>query len=128
MGNRLLAALAWIALLALPGFASGQGCSGAASNDVCEQTTPSARINNIPDKTALPPASQKVASTVREAVDGVLAYVPNAELRGLEALSTGVARVNVAGEIHVYVILTEFRPEHVARLEAMGLRVEQTLR
>src|SRR5437879_1928063 len=114
-------------MLLFPVFAWGQRCSGATPNDVCEQATPSAGITGVPDKTALPPASRKIASAVREAVDGVRAYSPSAESRGLEALSTGVARVNVAGEIHVYVILTEFRTEYVAQLEAMDLRVEQTL-
>ncbi|PYN98559.1 MAG: hypothetical protein DMD91_14845 [Candidatus Rokuibacteriota bacterium] len=117
MGNVLLAILLWAATLSLPVFAWGQDCSGATPNDVCA----------IPDKTALPPASHKIASAVREAVDGVLAYVPSAKSRGLEALSTAVTRINVAGEIHVYVILTDFRPEYVAQLETMGLRVEQTL-
>ena len=36
-------------------------------------------------------------------------------------------RVNDAGEIQVYVVLTEWRPEHVAELEALGLRVEATV-
>ena len=44
-----------------------------------------------------------------------------------EPRSTDRVRVNAAGEIHVYVILTEFRPEHVVRLEALGMRVELTL-
>jgi hypothetical protein len=41
-------------------------------------------------------------------------------------LSTPLVRVNQAGEIQVYVILAEFRPEFVRQLEALGLRVELT--
>ena len=46
---------------------------------------------------------------------------------GLKTLSTKLVRVNDAGEIQVYVVLTEWRPEHVAELEALGLRVEATV-
>ena len=46
---------------------------------------------------------------------------------GLKTLSTKLVRANEAGEIHVYVVLTEWRPEHVAELEALGLRVEATV-
>ena len=46
---------------------------------------------------------------------------------GLKKLSTKLVRVNDAGEIHVYVVLTEWSPEHVAALEALGLRVEATV-
>jgi subtilisin family serine protease len=46
---------------------------------------------------------------------------------GLKKLSTRLVRVNDAGEIHVYVVLTEWRAEHVAELEALGLRVEATV-
>jgi subtilisin family serine protease len=41
--------------------------------------------------------------------------------------STNLVRVNPAGEIQVYVELIEFRPEHVARLESEGLRVQVSL-
>jgi subtilisin family serine protease len=46
---------------------------------------------------------------------------------GLKKLSTKLVRVNDAGEIHVYVVLTEWSPAHVAELEALGLRVEATV-
>ena len=46
---------------------------------------------------------------------------------GLRKLSTKLVRVNDAGEIQVYVILTEWSSEHVAELESRGLRIESTL-
>ena len=49
------------------------------------------------------------------------------DARGLKKLSTKLVRVNDAGEIQVYVVLTEWRPEHVAELEALGLRVDATV-
>lgn len=44
-----------------------------------------------------------------------------------DAPATPGVRVNANGEIHVYVLLTDFRAEYVARLEALGLRVEIAL-
>ena len=46
---------------------------------------------------------------------------------GLARLSTTLLRVNDVGEIQVYVVLTEWSPEHVVALEALGLRVEATV-
>jgi len=51
----------------------------------------------------------------------------NATSAELRAASTDLVRVNDAGEIQVYVVLAEFKPEYVAQLGAGGLHVELTL-
>src|SRR5206468_3055262 len=83
---------------------------------------------SIPDKMIIPLTSRKISSAVREAADAIRAHLPSvASPVDPVSLSTELVRINVAGEIHVYVVLTEFRLEYVAQLEAMGLRVELTL-
>ena len=80
--------------------------------------------------TAAPEAreAQKVARPIRDAVVAVLARVRGgAAPADLRAVSTELVHVNDAGEIQVYVILIEFRPEYVAQLVTTGLRVELTL-
>src|SRR5262249_47938536 len=42
-------------------------------------------------------------------------------------MSSRVVRVDDAGQVQVYLLLDEYRPEHVAALEGLGLRVEITL-
>lgn len=43
------------------------------------------------------------------------------------APETPLVRTSAIGEVHVYVILATFRPDCVARLQSLGLRVEVTL-
>ncbi len=74
------------------------------------------------------PEEQKVARPIRDAVAAVLARLRGgAAPADLRAISTELVHVNDAGEIQVYVILIEFRPEYVAQLVTTGLRVELTL-
>ena len=71
---------------------------------------------------------QKVAQPIRQAVAAIRARVLSGVApTDLRAISTDLVHVNNAGEIQVYVILTEVQPAYVARLEAMGLRIELTL-
>ena len=74
------------------------------------------------------PEKQKVAPPIRDAVAAVLARLRGgAAPADLRAVSTDLVHVNDVGEIQVYVILVEFRLEHVAKLAATGLKVELTL-
>ena len=132
-----LLALAIALLLAGPVY--GGDCAGTAPNDLCEAgrpaltasgLTPSGTISDGSGTTGRPKPSR--SRKVRSAISAVASAV---EVRrstestpaGLKTLSTKLVRVNEAGEIHVYVVLTEWRPEHVAELEALGLRVEATV-
>jgi hypothetical protein len=73
-------------------------------------------------------AAQKVAQPIQDAVAAIRARRLSATEAGpLSSLSTDLVRINDAGEIQVYVILTEPRPMYVTQLEAVGLRVELTL-
>ena len=74
------------------------------------------------------PEEQKVARPIRDAVAAVLARLRRgAAPADLRAVSTELVHVNDSGEIQVYVILIEFRPEYVAQLVTTGLKVELTL-
>jgi Subtilase family/FG-GAP-like repeat len=115
----LLSAMIW------PAFAGAQPCSGRPGD-----TCPRGGLTMDAGRTQAGQSadSQKVAPALREAA----AAVQDRMLNGKDgsppdAVSTDIVRVNPAGEIHVYVILTEFRPEHVAALAALGLGVELTL-
>ncbi len=70
---------------------------------------------------------QKVAEPVREAVAAINALRQTSPVANFRALSTELVHVNDAGHIQIYVILTEFLPEHVSQLSALGLEVEVTL-
>ena len=115
----LLSAMIW------PAFAVAQPCSGRPG-DTCPR-------GGLTMGAGRPQAgqsadSEKVAPALREAA----AAVQDPMLNGTDgsqpdAVSTDIVRANPAGEVQVYVILTEFRPEHVAALEALGLSVELTL-
>ena len=121
-----VAVAVWVVLLGLATLASAQTCSGVTPNDVCERRTP----GTSPGKgyePALPPSAEKVATAVLDAVDGIVAYVTRGQAISPVLLSTPAVQVNATGEIHVYVILSQFKTEHVAQLEALGLRVELTL-
>ena len=72
-------------------------------------------------------ASEKVAAPVRDAVFAIQSRRRAGGAGALVSLSTDQVRVNDAGEVQVYVILRQFRPDLVAALEATGLRVELTL-
>jgi hypothetical protein len=72
--------------------------------------------------------AQRVAQPIREAIAAIQARIlSGVGPTDLRAISNDLVHVNNAGEIQVYVIFTEFRPEYAARLEAMGLRIELTL-
>jgi subtilisin family serine protease len=114
-------------LLLLTGVASGQECSGRGATDICEADSPAA---------ARPPRIQKGkpwgrSPRIHAAIARLLSAMQdrslNAHDTSIRELSNAAVRLDEAGAIHVYVILGEFRPEYVARLEALGLRVEITL-
>src|SRR5439155_20008145 len=74
------------------------------------------------------PDAPKVAQPIREAMEAIRArMLSGAASADLRATSTAFVHVNDAGEIQVYVILTEFRRAYVTRLEIVGLRLELTL-
>ncbi|HMH49973.1 MAG TPA: hypothetical protein VK548_07050 [Candidatus Acidoferrum sp.] len=69
-----------------------------------------------------------MAETLAEVVTTVQALLGRgATPDELRAASTQRVRVDGLGRLQVYVVLTEVRPEHVARLEALGADVELTL-
>src|SRR6266704_757699 len=123
-----------IALL-LAGPAYGRECSGAVPNDVCEVGRPASASASSPapeatGRSKVAPRSPKVHSAISSVVSAIEAR-KSAEstesVGGFKKLSTKQVRVNDAGEIQVYVILTEFNKANVATLEGLGLRVEVTL-
>ena len=71
---------------------------------------------------------EKVAQPIREAVAAIQAHKRSGDApTDLRAISTDLVRVNSAGEIQVYVILTEFQVHFVAQIEVAGLRIELRL-
>jgi subtilisin family serine protease len=132
-----LLALAIALLLAGPVY--GGACSGTAPSDLCEAGRPALTSSGVTssgkvlDRSGMTGRSKLWRShKVHSALSAVASAI---EVRrstestpaALGKLSTKLVRVNDAGEIHVYVVLTEWRPEHVAELEALGLRVEATV-
>ena len=130
-------ALAVALLLARPVY--GGTCSGTVPNDVCEAGRPAptcvrrdlvgkgrrrARRGRSVEAATLP---QGPRGDLRRGVGVAVRQSTEATPAGLKKLSTELVRVNAAGEIHVYVVLTEWSPEHIAALEALGLRVEATV-
>jgi len=123
--------------LLLAGPAYGRECSGAVPNDVCEVGRPApasaSASSPAPEATGNPkpaPRSSKVhsaISSVVSAIEATKAAGSTEAVGGFKKLSTWQVRVNEAGEIQVYVILTEFSNANVATLEGLGLRVEVTL-
>jgi len=112
-------------LVLFAGLAYGQECTG----DTCE-AGPRAAVQAAPGAAAVlkpAPRSPKVDSSISAASAAIEARQLSAQAEGLGDLSSAAVRVNDAGEIQVYVILTEFRPAHLSQLEALGLRVEITL-
>jgi len=59
-------------------------------------------------------APEKVATVIQEAVASIDRQRRATSAESLAALSTDLVRVTPAGEIHVYVLLTDGRPEYVA--------------
>jgi hypothetical protein len=130
-------ALAIALLLAGPVY--GGDCSGTAPNDLCEAEHPSLTASGLTSSGQTADGTGTVrqlkpsrSPKVHSAISGVASTI---EVRrstestpaGLNKLSTTLLRVNEVGEIQVYVVLTEWSPEHVAALEALGLRVEATV-
>ncbi len=119
--------------LLLAGPADGLECSGTSPNDPCEATRvvsssgkpsePTGPIgrSKVSRSGKLHPAIASMASVVQ------LRRSADATPDGLRKLSSKLVRVNDAGEIQVYVVLTEWSADYVAVLEARGLRVEHTV-
>ena len=130
-------ALAVALLLAGPVY--GGTCSGTVPNDVCEAGRPAPTSSGVISSgkaadgssttaRSKPSRSHKVHSAISAVASAVeVRRSTEATPAGLKKLSTKLVRVNDAGEIHVYVVLTEWSPEHVAALEALGFRVEATV-
>ncbi len=119
-------------LLAGPAYAAD--CSRNSAGDPCEPTGAISSSSGKPAEATGPFARPKDARSrkVHPSISAVAAAVQarrstEATPDGLKKLSTKLVRVNDAGEIQVYVILTEWSPDHVAQLEARGLRVESTV-
>ena len=72
-------------------------------------------------------SAEKVARPIADVVAAVEARRASTAAPDLRELSTDLVRVNEAGEIQVYVVLTAFRPEYVTRLEGTGVRIEFVL-
>ena len=142
------AAMPFLALaiaLLLAGPVYGGDCSGAAPNDLCEAGRPAPTSSGLtssgltssgksadrttgPTRRSKPSRSPKVHSAIAAVASAIeVRRATESTPAGFKKLSTKLARVNDAGEIHVYVVLTEWSPEHVAALEALGLRVEATV-
>jgi subtilisin family serine protease len=130
-------ALAIALLLAGPVY--GGDCSGTAPNDRCEAGRPTLTSSGLTSSGTIsdgtgttgrskPSRSPKVHSAISAVASAVeMRRSTESTPAGLKKLSTKLVRVNDAGEIHVYVVLTEWSPAHVAELEALGLRVEATV-
>jgi hypothetical protein len=122
----LLLAVVWL----MAGVAHGEECSGARPTDVCEVGPPLVPHAGSPDAVgALKPVprSPKIHGSIAAAASAIERRGVSAHGAEMEALSTGTVRVDPQGAIQVYVVLGEFRPEHVARLQALGLRLEIAL-
>ena len=116
----LLSAMIW------PVLGSAQPCRGQGPGDGCPRGglpmgAGRTRVSQSPEQEKVAPVLREAAAAVQERMlNGTDGSEP-------DAVSTDIVRVNPAGEVQVYVILIEFRPEHVAALTALGLRVELTL-
>jgi hypothetical protein len=86
-----------------------------------------AQISGLPNRPAPTAAHEKLASTLRETAASVRGWLAAGVFTNLEQLSTDLVHVNGAGEIQVYVIVTDVSAAHVAQLAALGLRVELIL-
>jgi hypothetical protein len=119
-----------ILFLLLLGPAYARDCPGSRPADVCET-----RVGTpAPDPRAAEATARKLAPHNSKIHPAIAAMVSAIEVRrsaeavaGLRTLSTELVRVNDAGEIQVYVILSDFEPSCVSRLRALGLRVEVEL-
>jgi len=116
-----------VLLLLLPTIAYAQPCQGPRPSDICE-TPPAAGGATESAKSAIGKPtgpSRKVSSSLRAVPSEVQQRAGGAT--GGRTAETDIVRMNRSGEVHVYVELKEFRPEYVAQLETLGLRVEGTL-
>jgi hypothetical protein len=95
----------------------------AAPSAVLAETS----IVGLPNRPAATAADEKLASTLRETAAGVRGWLTAGVIADLEQMTTDLVRVNSAGEIQVYVIVTDVSPAHVAQLATLGLRVELIL-
>lgn len=114
----------WLAFVTFAlALVHAHGCTGAR-NDAAQSAKSSGILVTSADrdKEGVPPHMQKVSPTLSAVIRQFPGHAANPQ-----ALSTHRVRVNAAGEIQAYVLLTEYRTEHVARLEALGMRVELTL-
>src|SRR5262249_21669497 len=79
-------------------------------------------------QTLSPPVPEKTASILLDVLSNIWERRTTKTLASADwsDLSTPLVKVNRAGEVQVYVILFEYRPEYVGQLESLGLRVELT--
>ncbi len=117
-------------LFLLTGIAHAQTCFGKGGNDICESVPRGLQPVKPPAKSEVRKLAQR-SSKIQSAISAAMSSMEAEGLTGLAAnlggLSTRAARADARGTIQVYVILTAFRPEYVAQLEALGLSVEITL-
>src|SRR5882672_6811151 len=117
-----------VVLLLVPAFAFAQNCLGVMSHDVCEQGIFRVSDQNVyTEKRDLSTTKQKIAVSVRQAGEAIEAALLSETTSTAPGVSPNSVRVTEDGEIHVYVMLTEFRPEYVAQLAALGMQIELTL-
>jgi hypothetical protein len=115
-------------LLSSPAAAADQSCSGAQTDACGSAGAQGSADASSPARGKPRGAAAKVSAPIRSVLASMQQQALGADgERFVARYSTDLVRVNPAGEIQVYVELVEFRPEHVARLAAQGLRVQVTL-
>jgi hypothetical protein len=108
-------------ILLNPVAVRGQPCDGGRPHDVCEGFATQAKRAPIG-------ADAKISTLLRDVLSGMSQRTPGTAGQPFTSRhDASLARINPAGEIHVYVELVEFPPEYVAQLEAHGLTVEVVL-
>lgn len=124
--------MAVLVLLVVPLTAGAGGCSSAEPS-TCERPRPGGGVDSLAAEPGKPGKPGGQAAKIAAPLRSVLRSMERAA-QGLEeapgapgAAAIPGVRVNAGGEVQVYVLLTEFRAEHVTRLQALGLRVEIVL-
>ncbi len=123
--------------------AKAQPCPGPGGGKVCETAlsgpSPRAAARSTAESGSAPeaapadaiaavPADAKVSARLRRVMTSVRARRAAGDAtETLQDLGTRLVRVKPSGAIHVQVVLAAHRPEHVARLGALGLQVEHVL-
>jgi Subtilase family len=115
----------------LPAAGSAQPCTSGRPNDICER----APLRGATEESAPARASRKPTGARAKVSAPLRGVLSNVQQQAIDSVgqtaaarpSTNLVRVNPAGEVQVYVELAEFGPEHVARLESLGLRIQTRL-